>query len=171
MRENISPAIINIHQTKRELEEKEFIDSENNLLPKAMSLIAKVESFFKIHKKKTSTQLLGKDFTDNMTTYNEMFPSKKAGSGKYMRANIKNVETNFRWFFENYNYSWEIILDATAKYLNQQLLDNFKYTRTSMYFIRKQDKGIINSDLADWCEIVSTGEDEDDVKRFSDKVV
>lgn len=171
MRENISPTTINIHQTLRELQEKEFIDAENNLLPKAMSLIARVESFFKIHKKKTSTQLLGKEFIDNMTAYNQLFPSKKAGSGKYMRANIKNVETNFRWFFENYSYTWEVILDATAKYLDQQLRDNYKYTRTSMYFIRKQDKGIVSSDLADWCEIISSGEEDDTSKIFSEKVV
>lgn len=163
--------MINIAQTKRELEEKEYITSDNVLSPKAIAIIAQIESFFKINKKKTYVSIMGPDFLANITKYNSMFPSQKAGSGKYMRSNITNVERNFKWFFETYNYSWEVILEATGRYLNQQLLENFKFTRTSMYFIRKQDKGMVNSDLADWCEIVVSGEQENFPKGFSDKVV
>jgi hypothetical protein len=130
-----------------------------------------VESFFKIHKKKTSIQLLGKEFQDNLTKYNELFPSKMAGSKKYMRSNLKSVETNFRWFFENYQYTWEDILSATERYLAQQMRENYKYTRTSMYFIKKQDKGTVVSDLADWCEMIKAGAGDDVDKIFSEKVV
>lgn len=104
---------------------------------------------------------------EQLTLYNELFPKQKAGSGKYMRGNIKNVETNFKWFFKNYNYTWEIIIEATSRYLDQQFKENYKYTRTSMYFIKKDDK----SDLADWCEIVSSGADSGDEKIFAEKVV
>lgn len=155
----------------RALETMAFIDSEQNLQPKAMSLVARVESFFKIHKKKTGSQLMGKEFIDNITKYNELFPSKMAGSKKYMRSNTKSVETNFRWFFETYKYSWEQILTATGKYISQQLRENYKYTRTSMYFIKKQEKGTIVSDLADWCEMIQSGADENNDEVFSENVV
>jgi len=170
-RENLSPIYINIHQELRVLESAGFINSEQVLQPKAMSLVAKVESFFKIHKKKTGSQLMGKEFQDNIIKYNETFPSKMAGSKKYMRSNIKSVETNFRWFFETYQYTWEQILTATEKYIGQQLRENYKYTRTSMYYIKKQEKGTIVSDLADWCEMVISGVDENNNGTFSEKVV
>ena len=155
----------------RALETMGFIDSEQVLQPKAMSLVAKIESFFKIHKKKTNSQLMGKEFHDSIILYNELFPSKMAGSKKYMRSNIKSVETNFRWFFETYQYTWEQILTATSKYIAQQLRENYKYTRTSMYFIKKQEKGTIVSDLADWCEMVQSGADEDTNEIFRENVV
>lgn len=155
----------------RALEAMEFIDKNQILQPKAMSLVARVESFFKIHKKKTSSQLMGKEFQENLTTYNELFPSKMAGSKKYMRSNLKSVETNFRWFFETYEYTWQEILKATEKYIAQQFRENYKYTRTSMYFIKKQEKGTIVSDLADWCEMIKSGADENNDEIFREKVV
>jgi hypothetical protein len=171
MRENVGAQHINIHQDLRTLQEKDWIAENMMLQPKAMSLLAVVDSFFKVHKKKTSTQLLGKEFTDNMVKYNELFPKKKAGSGKYMRSSIKNIETAFRWFFENHDYTWDVIIEATTKYLLQQEVENYKFTRTSVYFIRKHDKGIVGSDLADWCEITKSGEDPDESKIFTEKVV
>lgn len=170
--------MINIHQEIRNLIAdqwiKEVVENGNTtyeIQPKAYSILHQVESFFKVHKKKTSTQILGKEFVESMTKYNELFPRKKAGSNKYMRSNIKNVETNFRWFFANYQYTWETILEATARYLRDQEADNYKYTRTSMYFIHKKDKGVESSDLADWCEMVVGGEDTTDTQVFKEKVV
>lgn len=171
IRESVGPLNINLHKELHTLQQSGWLSQDNQLQPKAVSILAQVESFFKIHKKKTSTQLLGKDFLASMIKYNELFPKRKAGSGKYMRSNIKNVETKFRWFFDNYTYTWEVILEATARYMDQQLRENYKFTRTSMYFICKSDKGMINSDLADWCEIVSTGDDTDEPKVFKEKVV
>jgi hypothetical protein len=172
MQQSISPNNVNLHQELRHLQNTEYLDQENKLLPKAISTIAKIESFFKIHKKKTSNQLLGEDFSKKINEYNELFPKKKAGSGKYMRTSPKNLEANFRWFFENFTYSWETILKATEMYLSKQQDENYKYTRTSMYFIRKQDSSkIASSDLADYCEIVESGETIQDKVIFKERVV
>lgn len=172
MQQSISPNNVNLHQELRLLQDKEYLDKDNNLQPKAISTIAKIDSFFKIHKKKTNNQLLGIDFAKKIAEYNELFPKKKAGSGKYMRSSPKNLEANFRWFFENFTYSWETILKATEMYLTKQRDDNYKYTRTSMYFIRKQDSSkIASSDLADYCEIVESGETIQDKIIFKERVV
>lgn len=180
IRESIAAKNINLHLDLRALEIGDWIKMEANednnslpiLQPKAMSLLAQVESFFKVQKKKTSTQILGKEFADNIAAYNQLFPRRKGGSGKYLRSNVKNVEANFRWFFENYSYGWPTILAATERYLVNQEMQNFKYARTSMYFIRKQDQSRINSsDLADYCEMHESGEDTDGPQIFTEKVV
>jgi hypothetical protein len=62
---SISPNNVNLHQELRHLQNTEFLDQENKLSPKAISTIAKVESFFKIHKKKTNNQLLGNEYLKN----------------------------------------------------------------------------------------------------------
>lgn len=171
MRESVQPLRINYHKELRMLQDEGWVGEDLKLQPKAEELLSDVEVFFKLNKKKTTAQILGSDFQANLTKYNELFPRKKAGSGKYMRSNPKNVETNFRWFFENYKYSWEIILEATSRYLIQEQNNNYKFTRTSMYFIQKRDKGVVNSDLADWCEMVTGGIDDDEERHFKEKVV
>lgn len=179
MKESISPSIINVHQDLKILEDNFWvknISTDDNisyeLQPKAISLIAKVDSYFKIHKKKTSSQLMGKEYTKNLKTYNDTFPKKKGGHGKYLRSSVNNLEQNFRWFFENFEYSWETVLKATALYLDKQEQENYKYTRTSMYFIRKKDGNVIGSDLADYCALLEDGDIEDETPTsFKDKVV
>ena len=177
MREQISPVNINISLEIRLLENDGWIKKNPeagsyDLEPKAHSIINMVESYFKVQKKKTSNQLLGGEFGDKILAYNGLFPRRKGGSGKYLRSNAKNVEANFRWFFQNYEYSWETILAATEKYVVQHELDNYKYIRTSMYFIRKQDSTKINSsDLADYCEMIISGEDTDGPGIFTENVV
>lgn len=104
--------------------------------------------------------------------YNEMFPKMKAGSGSYMRSNPKDVKDALNWFLINYKYPWDIILKATARYLDDEEVKGFKYTSTSRYFIKKMDVSrTITSKLADWCEIVQNGEEIAERPNFSDKVV
>ncbi len=104
--------------------------------------------------------------------YNDMFPKMKAGSGSYMRSNPKDVKDALKWFITNYKYPWDIILKATARYLDDEELKSFKYTSTSRYFIKKMDVSrTITSKLADWCEIVQNGEEIVERPNFSDKVV
>lgn len=173
--ENITSQNINLHQELRSLISDDWInenDKIKSLTPKAVSILAKVDGYFKVHKKKTSIQLLGKEHVDNLTLYVEMFPKMKGGSGSYLRSNIKDLETNFRWFFENYSYEWPIIIEATRRYVNEHLQNDFKYIRTSKYFIRKQDSSkLVTSDLADMCERVLGGEDEEVIVTFTEKVV
>jgi hypothetical protein len=94
----------------------------------------------------------------------------KLPSNKPARSPIKEIVLAFREFFKEYDYGWEIIHQAAAYYIEEEEKKGFKYTRTSRYFIRKQDsdKSWI-SDLAGYCELVKNGEDHDDVK-YIDKV-
>lgn len=175
MTESISPPHINIHQELRELVQKAWVDDKNKLQPKAFTLIQQVEGFFKVQKKKTSIQLMGDDFNVNIGKYQLLFPRVKLPSGKAARSAQSNVETNFRWFFEKHQFSWDTVLKATSMYIDEYERKSpaYMYMRTSAYFIRKTelDKSIV-SDLANYCEIVESGEDlNKGDTHFSDRVV
>jgi len=175
MRDSVSPLQVNIHQELRMLIAREWI-TENaesaigapySLTPKAMTLIDSLEKLFVLKKSVTSSQLMGEDAKTNITKYNEMFPNIKLPTGKAARAAYGNLEKNFRWFFENHKYDWKTIFKATAQYVNEYQQNNYKYMRTSQYFIRKNSL----SDLADRCENLNTGGDQVMATRHATKVV
>lgn len=129
-------------------------------------------NYFAKAKKITSIQLMGKSYTVAVQNYREMFPKMKLPSGKPARVNIKTLIDCFRWFFANYNYSWEEIYKATRRYLNEYENNNYMYMKTSQYFIVKTlpTKEKV-SDLADYCDMIKEGVEEDDNSPFKERVV
>ena len=146
---------------------KENLELTNN----SLNFIQEVESYFKKSKKKSSSILMGDEFLSKITIYNEIFPNKKLSSGKYARVNVKTLENSFRWFFDNYAYSWETILKATDKYVDEYSVRRYEYMRTSQYFVRKQniDK-TWDSELATYCDLIENGYDEE-TNYFKETVV
>ena len=131
-----------------------------------------INGFFKRTKKKTSTDLMGSSFLQKIQEYVEIFPNRKLNSGKYARVNPKNLEASFRWFFENYDYDWDLIIKATEKYVDEYSIRNYEYMRNSQYFIRRQamDKSF-DSDLATYCEIINTNPDDGGNSYFKERIV
>lgn len=148
-----------------------WLNKDLTLTNKSLIFVKEIDSYFKSSKKKTSNTLLGNDYFDKIKEYVEIFPNKKLSSGKYARVNPKNLENAFRWFFENYNYDWDTIIKATIKYEYDFSIRNYDFMRTAQYFIRKQsvDK-TYESDLANYCDIIINGSDEDQV-YFKERVV
>ena len=163
----IKNKIIPCSFVNKELETKKLI-SENwvnkdlTLTDKSIIFTTEIDGYFTRVKKKTSKNLLGDNFEDNIKKYSDIFPSQKLSSGKYARSNPKNLENAFRWFFENYNYDWETVLSATKKYVLEYRAIEYKYMRTSQYFIRKQNTDkTYDSDLADYCEMILNKPDDE----------
>jgi hypothetical protein len=163
----IKNKIIPCSFVNKELETKKLI-SENwvnedlTLTDKSIIFTTEIDGYFTRVKKKTSKNLLGDNFEDNIKNYSDIFPSQKLSSGKYARSNPKNLENAFRWFFENYNYDWETVLSATKKYVLEYRAIEYKYMRTSQYFIRKQNTDkTYDSDLADYCEMILNKPDDE----------
>ena len=175
MKDSVSPLNVNIHQELRLLLAKEWLKENEestigppySLTPKAITLIDKLEKLFILKKSVTSSQLMGEDAKTNIAKYNKMFPNIKLPTGKAARAAYGNLEKNFRWFFENHKYNWETIFKATAQYVNEYQQNNYKYMRTSQYFIRKNQL----SDLADRCENLNTGGNQIMTTKHATKVV
>jgi hypothetical protein len=142
------------------------------LTQKSITFIQEIDAFFKKSKKKTSSVLMGESFLELIQQYVEIFPNKRLASGKPARVNVKTLENSFRWFFDTYNYSWDIILQATNKYVNDYEMKNYEFMRTSQYFVRKQNTDKTwDSDLATYCDMILNGEEDYDDHHFKDKVV
>lgn len=150
-----------------ELHKKGFIDKNINITEEGKSLIEKIETIFK-KQPKSIKNILGDDYKENIKTFRNMFPSIKLPNGKYAKSSEKNLETKFKLFFSNYNYTWKVIFKATRLYILEFEQKNWKFMRTSQYFIIKDN----TSDLADYCERIMSGEKiENNNNNFNQKVV
>jgi hypothetical protein len=138
----------------------------------SIRIIESIDDLFAAKKKIKLDVLMGVDYSERIDAYLELFPTAKLPNGKYARGNKKNIETNFKWFFENYNYSWGVIHEATAMYVAEYRAKNFMYMRTAMYFIRKDDgTRTVHSDLADYCDKIVNNEGYTQEKYFKTKVL
>ena len=171
-KENMVPVIsMSLALEKMRLISDEWLTGAGELTPKSVAFIQDIEGFFKTSKKKSAKAVMGDHFMANIEAYLELFPKIKLPSGKYARSDKKNLEGNFKWFFENHTYSWETVLDATKLYLDQYERQGYKYMRTSQYFIRKQNADkTYDSELANYCDMITNGETGIDDKHFSEKV-
>ena len=115
----------------KRLQADNWLKEDLSLSGKSVIFMEELNSYFRKSKKKTSKNLMGDNFDVKIKLYNSLFPAKKLGSGKYARTNVKNLESGFRWFFENYDYSWDTIIKATEIYVEEYSLKNYEYMRTS----------------------------------------
>jgi hypothetical protein len=148
--------------------------TDGNLTPKSLNLLQDIEKYFKVSKKKTSANLMGDDFSTRIEEYLEIFPKFKLPSGKYARSDKKNLENNFRWFFETHSYDWDTVISATKMYIDEFERQGYKYMRTSQYFIRKLNPAekTFESELANYCEVYLNGSDDYGYdSHFKEKVV
>lgn len=172
IKENIVPhKFVNKELECKRLQNNLWLTKDLELTSKSLIFMEEINGHFKRAKKKTSQDLMGKDFVKNIEVYVNIFPNKKLSSGKYARVNAKNLEAPFKWFFETYDYDWETIITATERYVDEYSIRRYEYMRTAQYFIRKQniDKSF-ESDLATYCELIRSGDDEEQV-YFSENVV
>lgn len=170
LKHNRSTIRINPHLELRTLDSSFYADKK--ITDKAEDLIKEIEDIFNKKSKASSVSNMGKNYEDEIKKYLEMFPKKKLPSGKLARSTMKNLETNFKWFFQNYEYSWETIHKATARYVDEYEKNNYMYMQTSKYFICKtqQDRSK-TSELADYCELIESGGELEQDNYFSEKVV
>jgi len=170
---NIIPKLISSNVEFARLSGEWIDENTGKLTGKSLFLLKEVDGFFKTSKKKTSTQIMGEDFGKMIEEYSEIFPKLKLPSGKYARADKKNLENAFRWFFEHHNYNWSTIIAATKMYVDTYERQGYKYMRTSQYFIRKTNTAekTFESELADYCNMYINGGNDYEEKHFSERVV
>lgn len=170
--ENITPnEFVNKNLEVNRLKIDGWLKDNLDLTSKSIIFISEINGFFKKSKKKTSSILMGDSFLDQIKLYNEIFPNRKLSSGKYARVNVKTLENSFRWFFENYTYSWDVVLKATEKYVDEYSIRRYEYMRTAQYFVRKQNTDKTwDSELATYCDLIENGYDEE-TNYFKETVV
>lgn len=169
---------INLHFEMRRLKSEGYViydEKEEKIVitEKGEALLTEMETLYSKTVESISKQVIGNNYEENIASYNMLFPRGKLPSGKQARVNAKNLEASFKWFFKNFDYSWEIVLKATELYVNEYRLRNYLYMRTSQYFIRKTlPDRTSESELANYCEMIITGNYEDPgSEHFSERVV
>jgi hypothetical protein len=149
-----------------------LVGRDNKVTEKGEKIIKSIEKLFISSKNIKIEDLMGQDVEIHLDTYIKIFPTAKLPNGKYARGNKKNILTNFTWFFQNYDYDWPIILEATRKYVDEYRANNYMYMRTALYFIRKDDgTRTVHSDLADYCEKIINNDDFTEDTHFKTKVI
>lgn len=148
-------------------------DYPNNVLTKRGKLLVEsVDQMFKPLKNISASELMGDDYIQKITKYNEIFPKIKLPTQKYARTAVPNLEIKFKWFFENYNYTWDQIFKATEMYVTEYQATNYAYMRTSLYFIYKLDElKLPTSDLANYCDRVINGDSYKKEETFKTNVI
>lgn len=168
IREKIEPELINIHSELRALKLIGYVDKKIQITPKGELVLQECEPMVKSKQPKKTAEV-SMEFIES---YRELWPNEKLPSGKYARSDKKNLMTNFIWFFSNYEYDLDTVLKATALYIDEHASKNYKYMRTSQYFIKKSDVDkSASSDLANYCEIIQSGNIPSTDNPFQDKVV
>lgn len=152
------------------LANKSFLDEDFKITQKTLNILKDVDLMFK-KGKKSPKQMEEKDAADCINMYREMWPARILPSGKPARVSKNIITECFKWFFTNYDYTWDTVIEATARYLDVQEKENYRVCRTSQYFIVKttQEK-IKESVLADYCELILNGDEEENV-GFKQRVV
>jgi hypothetical protein len=142
LKRNIQPEYINCVQQTHFLEENGYIN-EGKLTAKGNELLARIKfkSSTKVEKSK-----LSEDDLPFIEQYISMFPDGKMPSGALGRSSLREIKPRFETFFSKYpEYKdWELVLKATAFYLDEKEKENYAFTQNSFYFIYKQD------DLKNW---------------------
>jgi len=167
---------INPHLEIKGLEENKYVEYEPGkkvtITNKGRDIINKYNAYFTKAKKKTNIHIMGKEYIEFVEEYRELFPAGKLPHGKPARVNVKTLINNFRWFFENYDYTWDEVIAATKRYVNEYSKKDYLYMQTSQYFISKADQSKVKqSQLADYCDMIRDGVQEEDDNHFSEKVV
>ena len=169
--QKLTTPLVNTEAELRILKRENWLSEDNKLTNSSKKLIKEIESHFKVIRKKSSTDLMGDGFLDNIKKFNLIYPNKKLPSGQAARSAISNLESAFRWFFANNEFSWDTIFKATTQYINERERQNWNFTRKSQYFVRKQypDK-TWDSLLADFCTHIESGGENYDTNHFKEKV-
>lgn len=136
---------------------------------KGKNVIDHIESLLKYAEAKRVTY--DDTFIKYVNDYREIFPKQKLPSGKLARQNVNQLAETFKWFFSQYDFTWEEVLEATKKYVLEYKMTDYLYMQTSQFFIKKQDKHkVVTSALADYCNAVREGLEEDN-NFFKENVV
>jgi len=153
----LNPGTINLKYESIELMRKGWLTDDYKLTDKSKELLSEVDNWFKKETKKREKNLLGKDSKENIDKYREMFP-KGMSNGRPLRTSHSNISVAFKKFFKEHEYGWDIIFKATELYLEEQKGNDYKFCKNARYFIVKSVNQLNHSLLADWCEVVESGD-------------
>lgn len=116
--------------------------------------------------KKFLAEIIGKGKTieELAKDYCDIFPDVKLPSGKYFKAEPKDVVDRLKAFVKEYKYEYDTILEAARRYVDHAENAEYQFIRTSVFFIHKKGEG---SDLANWCRDIVNGDKSVSKSRYT----
>lgn len=162
------PKNINTGAETRILEIDGYL-KDKKITDKAKDLIKKISAKYDIQENKIVKKKAGmtEDDIAKMNEYRSIFPKGILPSQVPSRVPIKELEKKFTWFFNNYDYSWDVVIKATKRYVSEFEANNFLYMKNSGYFVSKLEKNGLVSTLASYCDIIIDGGDEEPTKYIT----
>lgn len=140
-----------------------WLTNTNGLTAKAELALQKIDDILTGVKTVQKKRALGEEADAKIAEYRLLFPAGTIPSGSQARTNVKELEKKFLWFFANYQYDWDTIIKATKKYIEKYEGQQWLYMKTSSFFISKPDKsGTITSELATYCDAITSGDMEEE---------
>lgn len=168
-KKGINPPLINVDAELIACKYGKWITPENKLTPKAESLLADTEAFFKKIKTKLSSEVLGADYMEYVKYYRMLFPAGISSFGYSYRSSPEELKDKFIWFFNRYpDFSWDLVIQATQYYAEICKEANYKGMSNAAYFIQKQDNNdkSMKSRLADICQDILDGLSTEQITSF-----
>lgn len=124
---------------------------------KGKSLLGDAAAKMIVHESSKSKQL----DLEWVSEWRELFPKGVYSGGYPVRANVNDITKKMDKFIRTHGYDKEVIIAATQKYINEKEMSNYSYMMRSIYFIEKDG----SSTLADYCEMIQSGDDDRDITR------
>lgn len=138
-----------------------FLNTENQLQPKAQLLLSEADKLFKASRKK-KVSFDTEEFLVKLNEFKNMFPPGNLPTGKPGRTNINELKKKMATFFtDNPQYDWDLVLDATEAYVEHFRKQGFAFMKTAGYFISKNNE----SELANYCDMLMDGGDVRAIKK------
>lgn len=108
---------------------------------KQLELIGQTNSKKEIKKKVSDPQdNMGPNFLNNVNEYRMLFPAGTLPTGAASRASVPELAGKFTKFFAVFpNHNWELILEATTRYVEKYAAEDYKFMKNSTNFISKRD--------------------------------
>lgn len=167
------PNYKSLYNLTKMIEEGYVIQNKDSIVltKKGSDLVKETLKLEEKEKEKPLVKVLGEDFKEKVQKYRELFPKGKLPSNSPARQNVNSLIAKFKWFFTNYDYTWDDVFKATEMYVKEYKAKNYLYMMSSGAFISKQDKyKNASSLLADYCDMILDGVDTTEFK-FNEKVV
>lgn len=141
----------------RILQGRGYLTSDLKLTMTGRNLIALLANRFNAHRsKRKKEKILTGDDIQYIEKYRALFPAGLLPTGTPSRQTVRELQQKFTWFFSKYkDYKWDLILGATAAYVDDFESRGFEFMRSSANFIVKTESmtKMAVSDLATWCEL------------------
>ena len=154
--------LLNLHTEIRALQADGWL-TDKVLTEKSIRFVKSLEEITVLPKPNVVVLKPSPPLADRVVEYLNLFPKIKLPSGKYARSDIRVVTDSFAWFFQNYDYTWEEVITATGRYVDEYRRNNWKFMRTAQFFVRKQIEGTrtFQSELANYCMMIREGVEEE----------